>query len=111
MARVLAGGDLGKIVKIEDFQRYCAKLFNDLMPVINGKLQLDENILSQTVEISFTAANTQQEISHSLNKTGLRYFVIKKNVACDVYDGTSDSTLDKIYLKCTQVATVTIVLL
>lgn len=110
MSKVTETSDLTKVTDPAEFMRYCSQTINSMISVINGGLTFDENVGSQTVEVSFKTANAQQSISHSLGRNGLKYFVVKKNLSCDVYDGDTGATTDKIFLKCTQIADVTIVL-
>lgn len=102
--------DIGSVSDPKEFQRYCSKFASNVFNVLNGKLEFDVNMLTQTVEVTFSAINTDTKIPHNLNKTGLRYFVIKKSAACDVYDGATAATNQAIYLKATVATTVTIVL-
>jgi len=102
--------DLGKITDMKEFMNYCAKFCQNLFNVMNGKLEFDSNILSQTIEVTFLATNTDTRVSHSLNRTGLGYIVKQKDAACDIYDGTTAATNNAIYLRSTVATTVTIIL-
>jgi len=102
--------DLGKIKDVNEFMRYCSKFCNNLFGLINGKLEFDSNLLSQTVEVTFTAINTDTKVSHNLNRTGLGYIVKSKAAACDIYTGTTEATNKAIYLKSTVATTVTLIL-
>ncbi len=110
MSKVLAQADLSKITDTTSFMQYCAKFINDLIPVINGKLEFDSNLLTQTVTATFSNANVDQGISHKLNKTGLRYIICQKDKACDVFDGVTSDTSSTIYLQCTQATSVKLIL-
>lgn len=102
--------DLGKIKDVSEFMRYCAKFCQNLFNLINGKLEFDSNILSQTVEVTFATANTDTKVSHSLNRTGLGYIVKSKSAACDVYDGNTAANNKAIYVRSTVATTVTLIL-
>lgn len=103
--------DVGNIGAFDVFKTVVATIFSDILAAINGKLEFDKNLLTQTVDVTFTAANTEQAISHNLRSLVSDYIVCKKSVACDVYDGASASTTSIVYLKCnTAGATVRIIL-
>lgn len=102
--------DVGTLGAFDVFKTVVATLFSDILSVINGKLEFDKNLLTQTVEVTFTSANTEQAISHNLRSLVSEYIVSKKSIACDVYDGVSAATTSVIYLKCSQAATVRLIL-
>lgn len=111
MGRFTIQTDLGRIRDFESFVKYTAQCVQQLNTIINGNVEFDSNIMSQTVTIDFTAANTFQGISHSLNKVGLRFIVIDKSESCDVYHKSSLDTLSQIFLACTKATTVKVILL
>lgn len=88
MSRVLSQSDFAKITKPEDFQVYVSKWANEVTPVINGKLEFDQNLLTQTVSVVFATANVAQSVSSSL-KNASKYIVCGKSVACDIYGSGS----------------------
>lgn len=51
-------------------------------------------------DVTFGTAGTEAELTHSLGRIADRYFVIKKSVPCDVYNGSTTNTIEKTYLKC-----------
>jgi hypothetical protein len=102
--------DVGAVGVFEVFRTVVATLFSDILAAINGNLEFDKNLLTQTVDVTFTAANTEQAISHNMRSIVSDYIICKKSAACDVYDGVSAATTSVIYLKCSQAATVRIIL-
>lgn len=102
MGRIQAESNVGGAKDAKELAGYCESWFTQAAGQIHGNLEFDKNILSQTVSVTFpAAANTEMLIQHSLGKIIADYIVCKKSVACDVYDGTSASTNNTIYLKCT----------
>lgn len=97
-------------IKAEEFQSAASQLLSDIVSRVNGQLEFDKNILSQTVEVVFTATNTEQAVKHNLNKLIYNYIPVSKLAACDIYDGGSGPNNNTIYLKSTVATTVTLVL-
>lgn len=56
------------------------------------------NIDGQYIEITFPGvANTEMRVPHGLGRLPIGYFVVRKDRACDIYDG-SDNTWGVEYL-------------
>lgn len=98
-------------LKEENFFRYCAKFCNNVFDIINGKLEYDQNILSKTVDVTFVTPNVDVQVFHPLAKIVTQYIPITKAVACDVYTGNGEPTINYLFLRSTVATTVTIVLL
>lgn len=110
MAKVTQNDRLGTIKDPLEFIRQAATLLSDIVLMINGKIEFGDNIKSQVVSVSFTASDTDTAVNHGLNKTGVNYFPTTKNVTCDIYSGNRSANNQTIYLRSTQVASVTLVL-
>ena len=111
MGRVVARTDVDGANDAEELGSLCEQAFRDVVSQVNGNLEFDKNMLTETVSVTFPAsANTEQRISHKMNRIISDYIVCKKSVACDVYDGTTDADKNSIYLKCT-VASATVKLI
>jgi len=72
-------------------------------------LQFDQNLKTSTVDVSFTAANTQVPINHGLGRVPTGYIQAKSNVAARVYDGGSANTDSVLYLKSDAIANVKVI--
>ncbi len=95
----------------KEFILEASRLLREIVTTVNGQIEFDKNFLSQTVEVDFTAANTDKAVSHNLGRVINKYIIVKKDVSCDIYDGNQDSTKSTIFLKSTVApASVTIVL-
>ena len=103
--------DLSNIKDLDMFIKYASQAINQLHDIIGGSVEFDSNILSQTLRIKFNTANVFQFVTHSLNKKGLRYIVVDKSVACDVYHTASRDNVSQICLACTVATTVTLILI
>lgn len=110
MSKISQNDRLGTIKDPVDFIRQASKLLGDIVLVINGKIEFGDNIQSQIVSVSFSAQNTDTSVNHALNKSSVNYFPVSKNVACDIYTGNRAANNKTIYLRSTQVASVTLVL-
>lgn len=108
MPKINIGFDLSNINDQEKFANYCGQIVDNLLSVINGKLEFDSNLATQTLKVTFVAANSDVVITHKLNKTGVNFDLINKPVSCDVYHGSNQDTNSSIVLKCTQATTVTL---
>ena len=111
MGRFTIQTDLGRIKTFDILVKYTAQCIQQLNNIVNGNVELDSNIASQTITVTFKAANSYQLITHNLNKKGLRFFVIDKSTTCDVYHDASQDNVSQIYLACNKATTVTLVLI
>lgn len=112
MGQVNGQTDLSNITDPTDFMRFAASTVSNICDVLNGAVEFDKNILSQTVTVTFSAANADQMVNHNLKKAGVKYFPISKSAACDIYSGSATSSTAGINLRCTTAgATVTLVLM
>lgn len=93
--------DLSNIKTTEELLPIISEYTNQLNTIINGGIQFGDNITSQTIDIRFSAANVDKGINHNLNKTGVRYLVVRKDVSCDIYHGQGSDTLNTIFLRST----------
>ena len=109
MSRVKTYAQLDDVAD-DDFKSLSAQAISEIVSTVNGQLEFDKNLLSQTVEVVFSAINTEKQVDHNLGKLVYKYFVVKKLAACDVYSGTTAPTNNSIYLKSTVATTVTLVL-
>ena len=103
--------DLSNIKNVEDLVRFVSQSINQLQDTLGGAVEFDSNILSQSLTIVFPTANVAKSISHKLNKTGVRFIVVDKNVSCDVFHTASLDDVSHITLTCTQAATVKVILI
>lgn len=110
MPRILTGADLGQIKDPDEFSRQASQVIKEAVDNINGKLEFDKNMNTQTVSVTFPSANTDVAVTHNLMKTDVHYLKSKSDVDCSVYDGAKANTLNTVYLRSTQKATVTLIL-
>lgn len=110
MANVRAPHQFGRITDQKEFNNSVSRYVDELHPVINGKLQFDQNINSQTITMFFTLANTNYVINHTLNRTGLNFLIAHKTQSFDIFHGSGIDTPSTINLQ-SSVAGVTVTLI
>lgn len=92
---------LQNINDVQEFMRYCAQAVEDLQTLVNGQIEFNSNIKSQSVVVLFNDANTDVLIRHNLNKTGVNFLVVNKNASSDFYHGSNQDTQSTINLRST----------
>ena len=102
MSKITELGDFTNIDDPKEFMRFASRFISQLQDTVNGGLDFSSNVNCQIVDISFPSlANQEFAVTHTLNRTGLNFIVISKNVSCDVYRGSTIDTKSVVYLKCT----------
>lgn len=97
--------DLGSIQDKDQFQSAVANVMNQIQVIVNGQLEFDKNLLTQT--ITYKADSTDPiGLKHRLSKTGCKFIVVDADGPGILYHVKARDTLDTIYLKST-VANVT----
>jgi formate dehydrogenase assembly factor FdhD len=109
MAKISGFSALGKVPP-DQFHKEASPVIQETVDTVNGKLEFDTNMNTQTVTVKFPVANTDLAIGHKLNKTTINYLVGSKSVDCSVYNGATANTKNTVYLRSTQAATVTLIL-
>lgn len=99
MAKLTTFTDLGKITDPLEFIRFASGVFREMQSIINGKVEFDLNIASQTQTVYFPSANTDLSISHNLGKSNINYLVAQKTGPCDIYNGSAVTTTSTVALK------------
>lgn len=111
MSRLKYHPDLSNIKDIDTFVKYGSQAISQLQDIVDGGIDFDLNIATQTLDVIFTSVNTEVMVSHILNRKGLKFIVADKSVACDVYHNSSRDNASQICLSCTVATTVTIILM
>ena len=69
--------------------------------LVNAGLRFDDNFSISKVSVTADATpDTEFTVAHTLKRTPIGYWVIRKDRAGDVYDGTTTFDSSNIYLKC-----------
>lgn len=109
MSKLRSFTDIGNIQDVQGLVKYLSQVMLELQPLVNGKIEFDDNIKSKTVTTYFQSANTDVKVGHGLNKI-VSYLVINKTASTDIYHGTGTDTNSYIWLRST-VAGVTVTLI
>lgn len=88
--------------------RYVEIFLDNARQQINGNLELIENLRGVVKEISFSAPNVDQSVTHLLGFSPLGYLTIKKSANFNIYDGTGVTNSSVISLKSSAAGTATI---
>lgn len=107
MSKIQSGSTIS-LVKPEELTRYITQFLNEVVQVVNGRLEFNANIRGNFRDVSFTAANTNKAVSHGLGRTPQGYIVTKLSANMVVYDGSSDNNEDTIYLRASAIGNATI---
>ena len=110
MPKILRAETLGNIKDADQFMPHASAVIKDTVDTVNGKLEYDKNLATQTVSVNFPDANTTVGVNHNLNKVGVHYQIAKANAGVHVFDGTKSNTDKIIYLQASGPAKVTLIL-
>jgi hypothetical protein len=99
MAKLTTFTDLGKVTDPQEFIRFAAGAFIEMQSIINGKIEFDSNIASQTKTVYFPTANLDVSINHTLGKSSINYLVAQKTGPCDIYNGSVATTESIVNLR------------
>jgi hypothetical protein len=99
MARITSITDLTNIFDPKQFMRFCAQAIKSIGNAINGNLEFDSNLKTQTVQFYFAVAYTDYKIVHNLNKTTVNYIVVNLSAGTQIFNGVTANTSNAIYLR------------
>ncbi len=100
--------DISNVQSWEDLRRYSSQSINDLVTVVNGKIDFVDNCSTSLAPVQFTKANVEVEVKHSLGRVPSGYIVAGKSASFDIYNGASPNTDSTIYVKGTVAGTATL---
>lgn len=98
--------DVSNVQTWQELQRYSAQILKSFLDVINGNVDLVDNCSTSFVSVTFSAANTETKVAHTLGRTPQGYIVAGATADVRVFDSSSASTADAIFLKASGAATV-----
>ncbi len=103
--RLKRPNDFTGLGTLELLKNWLTQFAQEAQKAINGRLTLHENTDPSLVTAVFTAANTEQSFNHLLGQVPQGYIVVYKSASMTVYDGTTQPTADRIYLKSSALGT------
>jgi len=83
-----------------------ARILRDVQLILNSGILLNDNISGKVVSVNFTVANSDVRIDHGLDRIPIGYVQIGQSVATTVYDGTTSTTKNNIFLRSSAIGTV-----
>ncbi len=95
---------------LEEVKKYLADFAKDTVQQVNGNLNFFDNIKCNIIDVTFSTANVDVPIRHTLGKTPTGYWLVKTNVAAILYTGSTPATPEFITLKSSVAATTKIFL-
>lgn len=107
MSKVQASTDIDR-VKDDEVKRFVNIALDDIVRVINGNLDFDNNFSAKTLSVTFSSANTEVAIQHGLGRVPSNYIQMQSSAATSLYNGSSANTSSTLYLKASAAATVSI---
>lgn len=110
MARIKQIQDLSQIKDTDQFMKYSSQIHGDVVDQMNGKLEFDKNLATQTVTVTFPAANKQVAVTHNLGKKSVNYMTANSSSAAHIFNGPSSNTDNVLYLQASAAGTFTLVL-
>jgi hypothetical protein len=110
LSQITSLSDLSNIVDVKSLVIRLADYFRSLNSVINGQIEFGLNIKSQTVSVTFGAANRDVQVNHTLGKVGVSYIPVSKNISGDVFTGVTSATTTALFLR-SNVANLTVSLI
>lgn len=109
MGKVTASTDINQ-VKADEVAKFTDLALQDIVAQLNGEITFGENIKCRLLSVTFSAANTEMAVSHTLGKVPRGYLPFSLSASANVYDGDSGSTNSVIYLKASAPATVGLII-
>jgi len=93
---------------LQDLKPYEINLeLNRIKTVVNGQLQFgtlsgsDKNMDGVMILHTFKMANVEESVTHALGSVPIGYLVLRNGNGGVIYDGTSTTTTNVIFLKST----------
>ncbi len=105
MSNITASSDMTQC-KPEELAKFLDLFCQDVVSVVNGKLDFSTNFNSKLISITFGAANVNTSANHGLGRVPSGYIVTSATAATSVYNGSMPNTSSSINLMASAAATV-----
>lgn len=99
---------LSNLTTFEDLRKWSDFSLDQIFDVLNGKVAFSDNIDANSVTASFSAAATDVQVAHGLNRGPIGYIVIRRSAAITIYDGSAAWTTDNIYIRSSGAGNITL---
>lgn len=108
MSKITASSDFTKVPD-PDVKRFITLFAEQVLDIVNGKLDFGTNFNCKVVSVTFSSSATDTSVAHSLGHVPVGYFEIRKNASMIVYDGSVAWTASSISLRASATGTVSLV--
>lgn len=90
---------LSNLKTLEDLVRYVSQFADAVSLVVNGRIEIQDNLFVSSVTADFTAPNTTVGVAHDLGRVPVGYLVTGLGSALIVFDGTTTNTNSTLYVQ------------
>lgn len=100
---------ISNLKTLDDVIRYNSIVFDAFLNTFTGNISFTDNIFVSRVDLSFTGANTETIVNHTLKVIPTGYIKVRSSAAMEIYD-SSVNLWNKgyIYVKSSAIGTATI---
>lgn len=96
--KISASHDVSNVID-SDLRRFLTAFNSQVVQVMNGNIEFNENTKSQKVSVVFSSANTEVAVGHGLGRNPNGYILVGATAAMSLYDGSSANNDKTLYLK------------
>lgn len=90
--------------------RFVDIVLDQITALVNGRLTFSDNFLQQTTSVTFSAANTDTTVPHSLGFLPNGYIVVGRSANMVIYDGATANTTTNLYLRSSATGSASIII-
>lgn len=92
-------------VEQNDMPRWLTIFLSEVKRALNNGLNFSDNFDGRVLEVTFSAANSDQIVNTGLRRIPQNYIVINRSANMTVYNGNAASSVGTIYLRSSAVGT------
>lgn len=92
-----------------DLPRFLALILKNIVKVVNGNLDFQTNFNCVLVNITFSAVDTDTQVTHNLGRIPVGRIVYAQSMKNVVYDGSKKSTPSSMFLRCSSTGTASLI--
>jgi len=100
--------DLKSVGSFEDLRRFTSLCIKEIVDLVNGSIDVVDNLSVSLVSVTFSGASTTVEVSHTLGRVPRGYLVAKLSTGIVVFDGNGTNTDALFYVQATGAGTATL---
>ena len=98
MSQIQASTNVQQVPPTE-FPRFVDLALQDIVRVVNGNIEFQNNVKCKLVSVNFSSANTDASVGHGLGKVPAGYIVTSLTANMVVFNGSSGATKDTLTLQ------------